>query len=110
MALTADDVAVLPDAQLLCVDGSPIVAANDVTHLFVPLSPRVVRLGDHADLIAREFVRRIAEHGDKFTDALKELPAEAIDRCKPCSISMPRAVWCSGHTSRRPRVTGITSP
>ncbi|MGN6820457.1 MAG: hypothetical protein ACTHJR_17490 [Sphingomonas sp.] len=80
MALTADDVAMLPAEQLLCVDGNPIMAAVDVTHIFVPLSPRVVRLGDHADLIAREFVRRIAEHGDKFTGALKELPVAAIDR------------------------------
>ena len=79
LALTADDVAALPADQLLRIDGEPVIAADEVTHIFVPLPPRVVRLGDHADLIAKEVVGKIRDQHLQLGQALKSLPKEAID-------------------------------
>lgn len=60
LPLTRDDIPHLPENRLLLVDGKPICLEEAVTHIFVPLSPRVFLIADRADIVARNFIDQLA--------------------------------------------------
>lgn len=56
MPLTREDIDHLPPDRLIRIDGVPICVDEAITHIFVPLSPRVFLIADHADIVAKFFL------------------------------------------------------
>ena len=56
LPVTPGDVEHLP-ADLLLNGEVPVSLEDTVTHIFVPMSPRVFLIADHADIVARHFLR-----------------------------------------------------
>lgn len=67
MPMTTADIEHLPQDRLIKVDGVPICVENAVTHIFVPLSPRVFLIADHADIVAKFFLLDYAKKLASFT-------------------------------------------
>ncbi|OYZ88768.1 MAG: hypothetical protein B7X99_20795 [Rhizobiales bacterium 17-65-6] len=71
MPISLDDVDVLPRDRLLMNHETVLTVADVVSHMFVPLPPRVFLRADRADTVARDFLRRQAsELAGVYVEAL----------------------------------------
>lgn len=61
MPMTKDDIAHLPEAKLITVGKKILTVEEAVTHSFVPMSKRVFLNGNHADIVARDFIKEKAQ-------------------------------------------------
>ena len=87
MPLTSADAAALPPELLLKdMDGKTPTVEAAVSHLFVPLSSRILLRADHADIIARDFLHtRVADMRQSLiADMEKEAPGAAEPMLRFC--------------------------
>jgi hypothetical protein len=71
MPVSLEDVDVLPRDRLLMQHDKVLTVAGSVSHMFVPLPPRVFLRADRADTVARDFLRRqTTELAKVYVDAL----------------------------------------
>ena len=61
MPLTKDDIGHLPPAKLMKVGKRVLTVEEAVTHSFVPMSKRVFLNGNHADIVAKDFIKNEAQ-------------------------------------------------
>jgi hypothetical protein len=66
MPLTQDDVDHLPRDKLLMQAGQVLTVDDMVSHLFVPLPPRVFLRAERADIVARDFLRQQTAFSEKL--------------------------------------------
>lgn len=77
MPLTGEDIDALPRDRLLMEDGK-VLTVEDLSHMFVPLPPRVFLRADRADTVAGDFLSRQREKLAKtYSELLAETPAAA---------------------------------
>ncbi len=79
MPVTAADAAELPAGRLLRSDGGDaLTVADDVSHIFVPLSQRVFLIADYANIIAWDFLeRQVADLRNALTADIVRTTPEA---------------------------------
>ena len=101
LPLTLEDIPFLPHDRLLKVNGEPICLDAAVTHIFVPLSPRVFLIADHADIVARDFV---GEYVARLAPTLEDMLADEAPNAR---IAMQEFVDAekSGRLVRRTYLT-----
>lgn len=88
MPLTKADIDVLPRDSLL-MDGGKVLTVEDLSHMFVPLPPRVFLRADRADLVARDFLRRQRELLAKtYAELLESTPDAAESLAAFFELSM----------------------
>ncbi len=80
LPLRADDIDHLPRSRLMMHDDEPLTVETAVSHMFVPLPPRVFLPAHRADIIARDFLRRqAAELGPEIVAMTAIASQEAAD-------------------------------
>jgi len=67
LPLTDEDAGHLPRERLLFKDSKPVTVEGSVTHMFVPLPPRVFLRAERADIVARDFLNLQAMISNKLS-------------------------------------------
>lgn len=79
MPLTSGDIQELPSERLLRADGKILTVEDAVSHLFVPLPPRVLLRADRADTVAKDFLSRyVADIGDGMLKRVRDIEPSAV--------------------------------